>query len=222
MKVLISKPYFSVDSVGNIYWTDTGTCLSQSKDKDGYLRCTYRARDRSHHTTVHRAVAEMYVTNPRPDKYNVVNHKDSDRTNNSPDNLQWTDAKGNRQHSHVTGTHSVHGVKHSQCKSEEKTIHSICQQIALGLRPIDIAHNHDLPPYRIQNIKRGLAWREISCDYSFTVPRKDTISKATMEWLVSQTQDGLSVSEIVQMCTRFSDKDIGRITELLLMWKCND
>lgn len=47
---------------------------------------------------VHRLVAIHFVENPDKDINNVVNHLDSDYTNNRADNLEWTTPKGNAQH----------------------------------------------------------------------------------------------------------------------------
>jgi len=47
---------------------------------------------------VHRLVTIHFVRNLNPEKYNVVNHLDSDPKNNHYSNLEWTDAIGNMKH----------------------------------------------------------------------------------------------------------------------------
>jgi hypothetical protein len=52
---------------------------------------------------VHRLVAEAFVQNKHPHKYNIVNHLDGDTQNNKASNLEWTDFIGNGNHAAQTG-----------------------------------------------------------------------------------------------------------------------
>ena len=44
---------------------------------------------------VHRLIAAVFVPNPDPEKYTIVNHKDSDRSNFNKENLEWCDYSWN-------------------------------------------------------------------------------------------------------------------------------
>jgi hypothetical protein len=52
---------------------------------------------------LHRIMAYTFVKNLDTTKYNVVNHLDGNKTNNSASNLEWTDIKGNNKHNHTAG-----------------------------------------------------------------------------------------------------------------------
>jgi hypothetical protein len=52
---------------------------------------------------LHRIIAYTFVENLDTKKYNVVNHIDGNKTNNSASNLEWTDIKGNNKHNHIAG-----------------------------------------------------------------------------------------------------------------------
>lgn len=49
---------------------------------------------------VHRLVAEYYVENPKPREYDIVNHKDGDKSNNHYTNLEWCNASINTQNAY--------------------------------------------------------------------------------------------------------------------------
>lgn len=215
IKIVKSKPYFSVDEDGNIYWNKTNKKLKPYIDKDGYLRVTYRERGVSHHIAPHRAVAEMFVTNQNPFSLKQVNHKDGNKRNNRKTNLQWVDSFNNRQHAHVMGLHNVRGINHSQSVLTEDIVHKICKLIEIGMRRKDIATTCNVDAYQVSNIKSGKSWREISSLYDFKVPRKDTISFATIRWVKEQVLLGLTKEEIISMSRRFSDSDIKRIENII-------
>ena len=61
--------------------------LCQTDNSNGYLRVSLSRDNRVKRTFVHRLVAEAFVDNPDGCKY--IDHLDSDRHNNKPDNLVW-------------------------------------------------------------------------------------------------------------------------------------
>jgi hypothetical protein len=70
---------------------------------DGSIRfasgkITFGFKHRGYHyirASVHRAVAEAFVENPRPDIFDMVDHIDHDKSNNHCTNLRWLDAELN-------------------------------------------------------------------------------------------------------------------------------
>ncbi len=53
---------------------------------------------------MHRVVATAFCPNFNQDEYNVVNHIDSDRSNNHYKNLEWTTTKENLEHAMTHGS----------------------------------------------------------------------------------------------------------------------
>lgn len=78
--------------------------VQPNKNKRGYLYA--RTTNKNHQ--IHRLVAKAFI--PNPDKKPQVNHKDSDRHNNSVENLEWVTHKENIQH----------GIKHGNIKKPPK------------------------------------------------------------------------------------------------------
>lgn len=62
--------------------------------RGNYLRVQLQNRGKYH--SVHRLVAEAFVTNPN--NYEIVNHIDGNGLNNKPENLEWCDQKHNVNH----------------------------------------------------------------------------------------------------------------------------
>lgn len=85
---------FTVLNRNNVPVRHKGKVLTQYPNSSGYMRVVIGGK----HQFVHRLVAEYFVTNANPDKYNVVNHIDSNPINNKASNLEWTDLSGNMQH----------------------------------------------------------------------------------------------------------------------------
>ena len=72
-----------------------GRVLKTRKYSDGYLRVKLCHDGCMTMKTVHRLVAQAFIENSDPEKYDQINHKDENPSNNRWDNLEWCDAKYN-------------------------------------------------------------------------------------------------------------------------------
>ena len=77
--------------------------LKQHPNSKGYMRICLKGGEKTEVWFVHRLVAVHFVENPKPKKFRIVNHLDSDYLNNRADNLEWTDAVGNVRHAMSKG-----------------------------------------------------------------------------------------------------------------------
>jgi hypothetical protein len=88
---------FLVDDDLNIYSKRTGRKLTAYVGTDGYPQVQYRDdNNRPHHNRVHVIYAHCFI--PNPNNYKYINHIDSDKTNNSLDNLGWCTNSYNVKH----------------------------------------------------------------------------------------------------------------------------
>lgn len=89
----------------------TGSPMGQG----GYLVVDLYANKQRKNWAIHRLVALAFVYNPKPEEFDQVNHKDTDKCNNRADNLEWTSSSGNRVHAYATGTQPK-GDRHYNAK----------------------------------------------------------------------------------------------------------
>ena len=72
-----------------------GRVLKPRKNWQGYLSVTLSKDGCWTDKRVNRLVADAFVENPDPEKYDQVNHIDEDKSNNVWTNLEWCDRKYN-------------------------------------------------------------------------------------------------------------------------------
>lgn len=100
----------TIPSLNNLYEIDeTGTIrnISSQKiikgyvEKNGYVRVKFENKllPKVIRKGVHQLVAEAFI--PNPEKKPFVNHKDSNRSNNNLDNLEWCTHSENMKHAYI-------------------------------------------------------------------------------------------------------------------------
>ena len=87
---------YTIDTKGNVYSRRKHKYLKQSINRNGYCKVTLQKDKYKKMYSVHRLVAETFIENIN--NYPCVNHIDSNRRNNSVENLEWCTHKQNTQH----------------------------------------------------------------------------------------------------------------------------
>lgn len=91
---------FYVDEQCNIY-NAKGHKLSPYIGVDGYAHITRSENNKKYRYRVHTIIANVFVPNPNGFKY--VNHIDSNKLNNNPENLEWCTSSQNVYHGWHSG-----------------------------------------------------------------------------------------------------------------------
>lgn len=92
---------YLVSDMGRVISLRSGMQLSPGKT--GYALVTLYKDDKRVVKSVHRLVAEAFLSNP--DNLPIVNHKDGNKQNNRLDNLEWCTQKENVAHAIQMGVH---------------------------------------------------------------------------------------------------------------------
>lgn len=92
---------YEVSNFGNVKNVATNKERKLLLNKDGYVEIVLCKDNVRKAVRVHRLVAEAFV--PNPDNKPEVNHKDFDKANNHPENLEWATRKENVNHSDARG-----------------------------------------------------------------------------------------------------------------------
>lgn len=75
--------------------------LEPWKNRKGYMKVALRKNNKSYEKFVHRLVAEAFM--PIEDETLQVNHMDTNKENNTLNNLEWCTCKENIRHAYING-----------------------------------------------------------------------------------------------------------------------
>lgn len=101
---------FEVSNLGNVRYAPRTV---RHRNTQGYRQVTLKYKGEQKTIKVHRLVAGAFLGPPSPD--DVVNHKNSDRSDNRPENLEWTTVQGNTDH-HIAAGRKPRGLQHASTK----------------------------------------------------------------------------------------------------------
>ena len=127
---------YQASNLGNIRslnYKRTGTIkvLKPALDGKGYLRTALTKNGKSKTIKVHRIIAITFLT-LNPDKYQV-NHINGIKTDNSINNLEWTDNRLNQIHAVMLGlVKQKSGNKHHRTKHLDETVMKIYKEYKDG------------------------------------------------------------------------------------------
>lgn len=83
---------YEINSYGQIRKCGTEHIMLTQPQK-GYIVINIKCKIKTSNLRIHRVVATVFI--PNPNNYEIVHHKDSNRSNNHISNLEWTTGKQN-------------------------------------------------------------------------------------------------------------------------------
>lgn len=171
MKETMFKGYF-VDLNGFIYSNRVKGIrkLKPNKTKAGYYKVVLRVDNKSKTVDVHRLVALTYV--PNPNNYPVINHKDSNKLNNSVYNLEWCTQAYNHELAYKYNLSPI-GDKHKSTKiTDAMLIGMIFEKLNTNKSMAQISREHNCSSDYLgrvfQKRARKYIWDKISIEGATT------------------------------------------------------
>ena len=136
-----------------------GIILTPVIAPNGYYKLRLYKDGRVYPHSVHRLIALNLITNPK--NYPEINHKDGDKLNNNPSNLEWVTHKQNKEHAVANGL-TAKGEKQGIAKLTEKAV----REIRLLYRPgvvgyAFISKHYDVTSQTIHFIIKRKNWRHV-------------------------------------------------------------
>jgi hypothetical protein len=122
------------------------------KNSRGYMTCRLYSPRMEKSRTIHSIVAVAWC--PKQDYQTEVNHRDLDKTNNHPDNLEWCSRTENNQHAARNGHHNTAILN-------PVIVRIIRRCLQFGMRQKDIGKAFGVPQNTISNVSTGSRWSHV-------------------------------------------------------------
>lgn len=115
-KEIMGYPKYTINTNGEIFNKHTGRKMKARLD-NGYLRIQLTVDKNHKFMTVHRILATHFLENL--ENYEVVDHKDRNKLNNSLENLRWTTHSENSRNQSVKNKFGVHNIFNIKIRNYE-------------------------------------------------------------------------------------------------------
>lgn len=136
-----------------------GRVLKQTP-MSGYLMVSLSVSAKRDVQLVHRLVASAFCE--QPEGCFVINHLDADKSNNRPENLEWTTSKANTAHAvSLNLMNCPLGSRKGAAKLTEADVAIIIRRLHAKEQQKLIAIDFGVSHPRIADINLGKAWRHV-------------------------------------------------------------
>lgn len=115
---------YKISNNGSVLSSLTNKILKPFKTKGGYLAITLCNNGSLKKQYIHRLVAVNFLNNKN--KFNEVNHKDENKSNNSVDNLEWCDRKYNENYGTKRERHRMAMIGKMTNSDNPRSVKVIC------------------------------------------------------------------------------------------------
>jgi transposase len=124
----------------------------------GYPNASFRHNGKQKKVTVHILVALLFL-GPRPDGM-VINHKDGNKLNNTPENLEYVTIAENNTHARITGLARLDGENNPMAKLTGSQVADVLERLPYQSQR-EIAEMYGVHAGTIQAIASGRNWKHL-------------------------------------------------------------
>lgn len=136
--------HFLVDENLNFYSKHSGRKLKPHVGSDGYMQVECKINGKLVHERCHVIVGHCMVDNPNGFKY--IDHKDGDKTNYNPSNLQWCTNSYNTKKGYMEcENHLPHRISIYYKNETYKSIRECCKHLSLDRHKVARIIKGELP-----------------------------------------------------------------------------
>lgn len=148
MTPLIDADVYSVTPCGRVWSKISNKFLTPYTGPNGYPYVTVKGKVKVY---LHRLMASMFI--PNPDNKPEVNHKNGDRSNFSPSNLEWVTASENLKHSYkALGRNKAQSYRHPNTTLTDDEILEIFSSTGSER---SVARQYNVSARTVRNIRIG-------------------------------------------------------------------
>ena len=205
----VKRNMYEINEIGQIRNIETGHYLSSYQMNNGYYTVSLRCQDNiGRHFLIHRLVAHEFIPNDDIINKTTVNHKSGIKSINCVENLEWVSQSENNKHARDNKLNDINGENSPLAKITNDQAHTICKMLSqkysykqildyLGLDSSPGSNYYDI----ISNIKRGIAWKHISCQYNFddSIYKWSNHSISEIKTICELLEQGKSIPEIYNL-----------------------
>jgi len=136
-----------------------GKILSPWIAKNGYFHISIQIGDTRKKYLLHRLVASAFCSDFDPKI--TVNHKDGNKLNNIPSNLEWVTLNENTSHQWRIGLVNLRGENHPISKLTEEKVLSIREKLSSNISYSTLAKEFSVSIAAIYKIANRKSWNHI-------------------------------------------------------------
>ena len=195
---------YTVDTAGRIF--DSSNVEVNQYNSAGYKACRLKViGGGTKPFLAHRIIAYQFCNPPVDYNDRIVNHIDTNKSNNSANNLEWITMAANNQHAREVLTGGNTFIINKRPVVDENFVRYLCEEFAKGRSNTDIMKdlgmeinnaNHTL----LRDIRGGYTWQDVTSQYTFnTSSKRHAYSKEEKEQIKDLLMQGKSDVEIFKI-----------------------